>query len=208
MQNEALTRELNELQERFNKEIENVKNKYEIKQLNRWYKCDKRNFIMFVISKDERRCGEYYNGYGFYNNTWFVTDKDTRHLDDCELMTPEEVQEALTKEAVKKYDGQKVKCLGSHNDIGNIDFSKHSKYDCKAVIFSDKCLWIGKSDCNGNIRVCVFDNGQWAEIVKEKTLDDLAMEFKTYKHMRNSAQAFSDFLTKNKQEVINILNNL
>jgi hypothetical protein len=191
MQNEELTKELNLLQEKFKKEIEDVKKKYEkVEKINGWYKDDKfPNWIAY---------------YDFDNNTMYGIDSSNEWFNmsiyafkNNRLATPEEVEAALTKEAVKRGFKEGVKLCGK---IGSEDLSyefekwKYYELDNRLELYGSN----------------VFDNGTWAEIIKEKTLDELASEYYNFRQNWGDAtcEAFKAFLKENKQEVINILNNL
>lgn len=194
MQNEALTRELNELQEKFNQEIENVKKKYEMPTFE-------------VGSYWEHSTGEIclVFEYGVYTKTIKCKHISSNskeyayHYEDTfkRKLTPEEVQEALTKEAVKRGFAKKDKV---------VSLNSGEKLNLNSGCFAFN-ISINSAYYNG---VLLFYNGIWAEIVKEKTLDELAMEYVSYWGNFNGSDedAFKQFLTKNKQEVINILNKL
>jgi hypothetical protein len=182
--NEELTKELNLLQEKFNKEIEDVKKKYEkVENINGWYKDDKfPNWIAY---------------YDFDNNTMYGIDPGNEWFNmsihafkNNRLATPEEVEAALTKEAVKRYPvGTKFKSLNGGCDR----FNGHvMRYDNGVLLLGDDYK-----------RLEVFKDGVWAEIIKEKTLDELAIELSG-----KATNIIINKLRNEKQEVINILNNL
>jgi hypothetical protein len=165
-------------------------------EVGKWYKTtiDKTTTIINYQFTDKEDGA--FRGYGLgYANLWA---DNVRISEDAILATPKEVEAALTKEAVKRgfLKTKKVK--------NNFTIEEGFIYD----ITNDKFYFDITLNRLSLAGIYIFQNGSWAEIIKEKTLDELASEFKTYKHMRNSAQAFSEFLTENKQEVINILNNL
>jgi hypothetical protein len=106
--------------------------------------------------------------YGFTTcNTYFNTLFINWEFGNWTLATPQEVEEALTKEAVKRgYEmGVKVKDIGSKN-ITNISKSRFDFYPI------DNDAYMGGAK--------IFDNGIWAEIISEPielTLDQVAEKF-------------------------------
>jgi hypothetical protein len=192
MQNEELTKELNALQEKFNKEIEDVKKKYEMKfEVGKWYK-DKDNQFLFYLEK-KGDFDYYFKGYGFSKKgDWFITSSQSTgsNLKDCIEATHEEVEKALTKEAVKRYNGfTKIKPL--YNRV----LDKFREND-KTFFDSDSNYFYYKG-------VCVLDNDKWATPIKEKTLDEIANELSF-----TTAADIKHKLLKLEEEIINALNKL
>jgi len=202
MQNEELTKELNLLQDKFNKEIEDVKKKYEkpmfeVGKYIAW--IDEINFYaahkdcLAIIVKD---MGEDVNVKWISKTTQMdgVYSKSNFYL----LNTSQEVESALTKEAVKRGFKEGVKFKPVTPNVHNETIATCNdtfKYWDKPLHGHDAGLSSNKN--------WIFQNGTWAEIIKEKTLDELASElsYTTLEDIKHK-------LIKNKQEVINILNNL
>ena len=201
MQNKELTKELNALQEKFNKEIEDVKKKCEDKP---FFKVgDYVEWMGFNSAKGRivKQNGDCYRLSLDFSNTPSTTH-DSCHYSNLRLLTPEEVEKALTKEAVKRGFKEGVKVGGFWVEItynikpNNCD--KNYKY------------YLGSNNephfsLNG---VCIFLNGTWAEIIKEKTLDEIAYEMVNYnfRDVNQSAEYIKTYLTENKEEIINALN--
>lgn len=114
--------------------------------------------------------------------------------------TPKEVEEALTKEAVKRgYTKTNFKCLTGKT----VKLYENPKY---FYIKSCNRLYYG-TPTNAN---CVFENGTWATLIKTKTIDEIGLNFSSYmsKSQNTVSQDLAKYLTENKQEIIETLNNL
>jgi hypothetical protein len=199
MQNEELTKELNLLKEKFSKDIEDLKKKYEKNtfELNKWYISDIGNLAYFENKNDS----EYLYGIvdGYFTNS-AISYKNLNGNKNWSLSTTQEVEAALTKEYNKRgYE------RGKWIDLDRKDVTNNASEYPIHFQFIDNKLWV--QGCG-----IVFDNGIWAEIIKEKTFDELASEYvkdyyNKYKKVKTH-DSFKLFLTENKKEVINILNNL
>lgn len=185
---------------------QSLKPKFEV---GKWYK-DTSNKSIFYLS-EFNGIGKDCQTYGFnYNGDWMdaVTKGRKRifgssTIDNTILATPQEVQQALEKEAVKLYDGKRVRCLLCKNDIGKINYSNHSKYKYKAIVYDEAGFWIGEDSSNGNKRILVMRDGQWATPIKERSLEDMA-ELMYGLTKCNLINRFK----KHKTELIEILTNL
>ncbi len=195
--NEELTKELNAIQEKFNKEIEDVKKKYDkpMFEVGKWYKINsERHTGLFNITK-------YYNeiitayGFGGDDMEWYNECEGWAYYDYnyVVLATPEEVEAALTNEAVKRgfKEGVRFKTPCSNTEYiakGNI------------IIWQNgNTFGLRLSDSYG----LILDNGKWAEIIKENTLDEIANKL-SY----TTAADIKHKLLKYKEEIINALNKL
>jgi len=185
MQNEELTKELNALQEKFNKEIEDVKKKHEVKpmfEVGKWYK--KRNLIVYVT--DIKENGNACNGYGLnYNDEWLNLNNYEWGIQDCVLANPEEVEKALTKEAVKRYEGVKKVVSARYKWDATFIDKGSTKFDEYGFMYKG-CY--------------VFYNSEWATPIKEKTLDEIVRDLECF------SCNVKEYLTANKKEIINALN--
>lgn len=105
--------------------------------------------------------------------------------------TPKEVEEALIKEAKKRglKEGSRIKDLQT-GKIKTLKFKELSFY-------SDML-------CDG-YGCAIFENGKWAEIVKTKTIDEIARDLSAL-----SEYGIINYMssTENKQTIIETLNNL
>jgi len=190
--NKELTKELNLLQEKFNKEIEDVKKKYEkpMFEVGKWYKETNTEAIYRLA--EFNGIGKKCNTYGFnYKGEWMNPDSNRvfKNYDYMVLASPQEVESALTKWFNKIFTkNDKAICLISGEKVilnkGTFTFD----------IFNNRGYYNG---------ICIFKDGIWALPIKEKTLDELALELGG-----KIVYERKQYLTENKQEVINILNNL
>lgn len=103
--------------------------------------------------------------------------------------TPKEVEEALIKEAEKRgfKEGSKIKDL----QTGNIKTLKF-----KELSFYSNML------CDG-YGCAIFENNEWATPIKTKTIDEIVDDM-----YECTKYDLKEYLTKNKQDIINALNNL
>ncbi len=109
------------------------------------------------------------------------------------LLTTQEVEDALTKEAVKRLKGKKFTDARGHGNKYNYD------KDFEKFYYKDGILCI-QSNWNGT----VFYNGTWAEIISEpKTIDELSNDMYQLNHYH-----LSKYLKENKSEIIETLKNL
>jgi len=116
--------------------------------------------------------------------------------------TPKEVEEALIKEAEKRYKiGDKIKSLDNYDFhiIGGFEFDFYQTENDMTIV-SDESEWNEKPS-----NPTIFKNGKWAEIVKTKTIDEIARDLSAL-----SKNGIINYMssTENKQDIINALNNL
>lgn len=140
---------------------------------------------------------DFKSGYGISHKDAWTNKMFIDNLDYWEQAIPSEVQEALTKEAVKRYPiGTKFKSLNGIND----------RFDGHIMNFKNGILFLS-DDYN---RLEVFKDGTWATPIKTKTIDELASEFNYYSYNSSNTRLndFKTYLTENKQTIIETLNNL
>lgn len=203
---ENIETKIEQLRKEFNSKLDEIlKPKFEV---GKWYKAKNiksnlyNNSLINVIEFNEDGT---YNGYGFdYSGNWFnkknCGDIFTKELIRTEA-TPKEVEEALIKEAVKRgfKEGVRVdrsifKNMSLPTTICDENFTSNSN----EFIFYEKhnVLRLGNYG--------IFYNGKWAEIVKTKTIDEVAEELSKLHY----SSSYIVYLTENKQDIINALNNL
>lgn len=193
--------EINKLQT----QLDELKSKIEKPQfeLNKWYKTNMGS-IYYITKIEKDLC----YGYGIDNSG--IDSKWYDYKEQCivnrllTLATPKEVEEALTKEAVKrgfkegvKVKGVKYDTLRTVNNPSNIDFW-----------MKDNVLWMDADTlCNS---IDIFRCGVWGEVIKTKTIEELVNDIVCeYPMQKFSLDVFiKQYLTENKQEIIETLNNL
>lgn len=143
-------------------------------ELNRWYKStEKGDECLFYLERIENHGLNRAVSYGF-DMAMGWSDSIGRSLDFFEqstrLATEEEVTEALTKEAVKRgfLKGAKFKSIDYNLNekleiIGSIDFDIDNN-DLHISTYSN-LMWRS-----------VFLNGEWAEIIKERTVKKVTLK--------------------------------
>jgi len=168
----------------------------------KWYKCQTNKALYYVV--EFNGVGKDGKNYGFdYNGNWMeLNDRCFSEVGDIEA-TPKEVEEALTKEAVKRFPiGTKFESVSGLNEfISTGKFIKGTNWE--------KCLF--RVDIDGSKNGIVFENGTWATPIKTKTIDELASEFKVYADnnpFNNFNEDFKAFCIKEKIALIETLNNL
>lgn len=195
-------------------QLDELKSKIEKPQfeVGKWYVLNSDWCFLVNISKieDNNIFGYGFNYYGTRNeyienpeNAWV----DIESLDSYHLATQKEVEEALTKEAVKRRfkDGVRFKSAVEPNDKDNFIFK--SPFDFKINYNNDGTrLWGASSGC-------IFSNGKWATPIKTKTIDELAMEFDKFCYTKDQSylsiqDSFIAYSKENKEEIIETLNNL
>jgi len=113
-------------------------------------------------------------GYGInYKGDWIDEKEVWKITNDLRVLTPQEVQTALEKEAVKRgfVDGVSFKDWEIWTKYGNITFEFKEKYN-RLYMWSD--FSETKHDgykSNNRSKSLIFKNGIWAEIVKPETND-------------------------------------
>lgn len=139
-------------------------------------------------------------GYGLsYSGTWtnnFGYSQDTKYesfIKTARLMTHTEVQQALEKEAVKRGFKEGVKVKGFNKNWGPYIIGEDKN---NFELYSNNTMF-SLND------VCLFDNGVWASIVKLMSLDDIAHEL-----VKLTKAEKIVYLTENKTQIIETLNNL
>lgn len=144
-----------ELEEQLNsisEQIKELKNKPKF-EVNRWYKIDGEPFMKYLVEHLSENDNKGYglNRYGEWSDNDFG-------LSSCKPATPEEVKAALVKEAEKRGYRKDV-------DVKSLMYAK-GKIDSNIFSFDitkhNTRLYIGK---NGQFNI--FDNGKWAEIIKD-----------------------------------------
>lgn len=138
-------------------------------QVGKWYKSiDKSNIIFNVIEiKDEVFYFYGYNVVNIYKDYDWYSLSDLGLKNGFRLATDQEVEEALIKEAKKRYgeDWENVKIEKDAKDLFNNTSGSAVNYGCYGVTYTCNELW------NRNGRL--FYHGKWAEVVtKEITLDN------------------------------------
>lgn len=189
--------ELESIKQELNSRIDAViKSIEKPKRVSGWYKNT--NFperLAYYDFENNKR-------YGFdFEGKWYLHNNTTCFIKsiDC-TATPQEAQSALDKEAVKRYEG--------------VEYVKDLCSDKKFKLSKEGCFAYDDSNGNGWYKgALVFQNGIWAEIVKQETIEELAKEFVSfYRSEENkpetTAKIFNVFLTTNKDKIINVLNNL
>ena len=202
MKNTEILKELDTLKTELNGRIYSFKQKYEdsIKprfEVGSYYIGHDGSFKVLIkfksISKkdidDNFYHIEYY--YGIIGESWKTNEYIANNAihNSLRLATPQEVQEALTKEAVKKYQGKYFKPTNVKNKV---EFrAGFIGYD----VSENKLLSNNYS---------VFQNGTWAEIISEpKTIETIGEDLK-----HGTSAFIKNYLTENKSEIIETLKNL
>lgn len=158
------------------------------KRVSGWYKDDQyTKWLMYFDFENNKRYGFDLNGLWFTDNRCdLMTSKDYK-------ATPSEVQEALEKEAVKR---------GFKEGVIFIAPTSKNRFTAKGEIEiweSNDTFGLSFSDSQG----LILDNGEWAEIIKTKTIYKIAMDLRNFTTMDKVR-----YLTENKQTIIETLNNL
>lgn len=211
--NEQLTKELNALQEKFNKEIEDVKKKYEKVTLKAgdWVKLKenygselKAGMVFQIVKPQTEDCYCYiidHVAFGIHDSNYLAPFEYA-----LTPATPEEVEKALIKEAVNRYENKTVLNLITDRDV---DPYKQSKLSLDRFYYQSKVNKLYHS-VTEDWSILIFDNGVWSDVIKEKTLDEIAEDFDKYvtTSERFYSVDFKTYLTENKEEIINALNKL
>lgn len=199
--------ELTSLKEELNSRIDDVIAKIENSkfELNKWYvlNCDWCFLVNISKIEDNNIFGYGFNYYGTRNeyienpeNSWV----DIKSLYSYHLATQKEVEEALKIEYYKRgYE------RGKWIDLDRKDVTNTCSLINIKFIFKEESneLWV--QGCG-----IVFHNGKWAEIIKTKTIDELAFLFKEKynRSPKNLLDFYKEFSLENKQTIIETLNNL
>jgi len=199
MENTEILKELDTLKTELNGRIDSVIKKYEdsIKpkfEIGKWYKVKNNNDFLLCPTNIKNTMDDV-TGYGFNTDGYWSNESDYWGLDGCYEATPQEVQEALEKEAVKRgfKEGVKFKPVSPncYNDAVGV-CGKDFHYYETAMYGHEPGLCSGKN--------WIFQNGTWAEIISEpKTIDELAIEFDEVfsKNQLTLAKTFKQFITEN-----------
>jgi len=141
----------------------------------KWYKTPYCKGSLFCVTDIDNLENKHISGYGteigfgwqgLKKNYWWI-DKGVTEA------TPQEIQQALEKEARKRYKvGCKVNCLES--DM-NYLLSGNNVLGNKGVSYFDGInkVWMNVNDSRN---ACVFDNGIWAKIIKQMTQQQIEKE--------------------------------
>ncbi len=188
-------------------QLDELKSKIEKPQfkVGKWYKGNENSCVFSVLFYCTKVDGDKLYGYGLVNNNWTENNSSINIADDeneCVEATPKEVEEALTKEAVKRFPiGTKFESVSGLNEfISTGKFIKGTNWE--------KCLF--RADSDGSKNGIVFKNGTWATPIKTKTIEELVNDIVCeYPMQKFSLDVFiKQYLTENKQEIIETLNNL
>lgn len=142
-------------------------------------------------------------GYGLsYSGTWtnnFGYSQDTKYesfIKTARLMTHTEVQQALEKEAVKRGFKEGVKFITAYKNQTLQEYKVIDKF-----YYEDNIGGLKSCLCSGN--GYIFCNGIWAEIVKPMSLEELCGNLDKMRLYQ-----IQTYLTENKTQIIETLNNL
>ncbi len=170
--------------EQLQKGLDALKQKYEdsIKpkfEVGKWYKKGKA--LIYFKEKGSNNYG-FDIDYGKWEEELFLSEDGLKN--GWIEATPQEVQEALEKEAVKR-----------------------------GAIYDEYVLTLdnGFYGDNGNRLIELFNNGTWASIISEpKTIDELCEELYNYVRSTNgsSLKCYKEYFLNNKSEIIETLKNL
>lgn len=193
--------ELTSLKEELTSRIDAViakieKPKFEV---GKWYNNESNTFLF---------CYQGETSYGFGNADNYEIDLETASLSPrfYHLATQKEVEEALTKQIEKKFP------INTRIDTLDGNTITLGGYSC---IFLNNTLYATSStgDETGILSDILFKDGIFATPIKTKTIDDLAINFDAVsKHgalaSKNWKDCFKYYLIKEKQTIIETLNNL
>ena len=168
-------------------------------QLNKWSIIETDGFAnkryKWLVFTTEINSTNEVVGYGFDldNNNYFKTERvlNLSSIITCIEAAPTEVQQALEKEAVKRgfKEGVEVKYIvvQSTGIIVN-GYENEFRESDNAFYFNN---------------ILVFEKGVWAEIVNPMSLDEIC------DYLKHGTGAFiKNYLTENKTQIIETLNNL
>ena len=140
--------------------------------IGKWYKTKSVTSIFFLteIQGDYRKN----KGYGLLNNNeWFDNRNSAcfmgraNDLDNFTEANPKEVEQALIEEAKRRYNvGDKLSKVRDDHADDNRFFESHS------FGLENNCLYFDSTN-GSNYSYCIFDNGQWATIIKQDKLSNL-----------------------------------
>lgn len=157
---------------RFKKELKQLKQQLKdlpSLEVGRWYKNWNCNLLYYITEIN----GAWIVGYGFERGKW-ITPEETNNKEDCWFdlsedklewaipATEKEVEEALIKEAKKRYNDNDLVC--SVYDKG---YSGNIKLDTISVNKDNTEVWVKSSGYN----VQLMEQGKWAEIIQTKTVE-------------------------------------
>lgn len=178
---------IEELRKEFNSKLDDIlKPKFEVG----WLKLKEHNVFCYTT--------DFKKGYGIsHGDEW----TDVIFIDDLNYWkqtTPKEVEEELIKEAEKRgfKEGVDIKHDGLINEYGNMAVAGERRINSLNFYYENNVLRLSEH--------IIYSNGKWAEIVKNKTIDEIASELnETFGRIE-----IEKYLTENKQDIINALNNL
>jgi len=107
------------------------------------------------------------NVYGFLLGVWNYENWEW-HSTNVKLATNQEVLEALTKDAVKRGYLENIKNIDCLCDFNKAESQEHYQTPPR-FYYEESCnkLWI----CDASyLDICVFYNGQWAQLLKPKQM--------------------------------------
>lgn len=139
-------------------------------QFNNWYKSDKQKALFYI---DKLWGGGYYAGYGFdHEGNWFDYDSYVcRKETKLTPATTEEVSTALIAEAERR--GFTKDNVIINNSALGFCFNEVYKKG-KKIWWHDNYLNIGE---NG---LAIFQNGKWAEIIQQETINKVINVFNEF----------------------------
>ena len=158
-----------------------------------WYKNNNvPKWLMYFDLENDKRCGLDCDG------VWYTDTKanDWISVEGNYLATPTEVQEALEKEAVKRGFKEGVKFITAYKNQTLQEYKVIDKF-----YYEDNIGGLKSCLCSGN--GYIFCNGIWAEIVKPMSLEELCGNLDKMRLYQ-----IQTYLTENKTQIIETLNNL
>lgn len=159
--------------------------------------------IMVKITNYEKS-----EGYGInYDNKW-VKQNNWRFYsnpEDWKLATDKEWFEVLKNEAIKRglVEGDRVYKDSNYKECV-ITNKNHNLFDKTLKYFTTndkKDFWAYATPVN----ICIMQNGIWAEVIKNKTWDELEMH---YMSDDNKIGEYKDYVTEYKEAYIKAIQNL
>lgn len=141
------------------KEIKELKVKLEELLLNGWRKSSNTSYSSLLSFFKN---GKVVYGFKAYNGGWFVSSPSFASKEYDIPATDKEVEEALIKEA-KKFVGKSVVSISNlKTELLNESMVINVFFDSRGT-----SVWFQEPHVKG---VCVMKDGQWATIIKDKTV--------------------------------------
>ena len=139
-------------------------------------------------------------GYGLINDNWYEKKQVNLQGFLWQLATQDEWLEALTKKAVK--NGFKEGCIANNSKIHRYKLSDYKFEKGYFKLNNNVLVWVNETD-NETDYWTLMEDGIWAEVVKDETLEELAESFR--KHVVKSCTGygadFISFFTENKETI-------